>query len=456
LLPDVYTMLAAPAPDSAQHRILLTWKPTAPDHVRIALQDDCVYLVFYRFVFALSPKDYALRWVYVHDADLVGATAQQHGLAFADDAGRFGFLGAASGELAYRVEGGPSSTVVRLPRGGSGVRDSGRAVDGATVPGKLLTAAHDQDARLVPARLLVVEELARLDVPEATANLIELCDAARIAPPVRERACALLKQRVIGSDHLLFALERHAGYLEGTTSPPVGALAKAAASLKEKRAVALLIAHLKDPNTRSSDLPAVVTALGELEDPAAADPLVSFLRLYHADTIDEHLLKALELIPGVLVKLQGPVAKPPLEEVMYDELGAYTVRQKARTAVDGLAALEKAAQLSDEAAQAQQEQAAVAEEAAANPDAYLPTHLTTELIEGALLPVRDPLRACLSGAAKPTFQARVVLVVEDGKVLMVSVLPPELQACIEPLVRAQPFPRTKFAKQERLIYTLKR
>ena len=67
---------------------------------------------------------------------------------------------------------------------------------------------------------------------DATADLIELCDSPRLAPPVRERACIELKQRSSGADHLLATLERHAGFLEGTTAPPVGALAKAAASLK--------------------------------------------------------------------------------------------------------------------------------------------------------------------------------------------------------------------------------
>ena len=105
-------------------------------------------------------------------------------------------------------------------------------------------------------------------------------------------------------------VERHAAFLEGTSSPPVGALAKAAASLKEKRAVGLLVAQLKDPGTRSTDLPALVAALGELGDASAAEALADFLRLYHADPIDEHLLRALELVPDALVKLNGPVAQP--------------------------------------------------------------------------------------------------------------------------------------------------
>jgi hypothetical protein len=39
---------------------------------------------------------------------------------------------------------------------------------------------------------------------------------------------------------------------------------------------------------------------------------------------------------------------------------------------------------------------------------------------------------------------------------MVSVLPKELQACVEPLVKAQTFPRTKLPKTERVTHIIKR
>jgi hypothetical protein len=48
------------------------------------------------------------------------------------------------------------------------------------------------------------------------------------------------------------------------------------------------------------------------------------------------------------------------------------------------------------------------------------------------------------------------LVVEDGQVLMVSVLPEQLQSCIEPLVRSQPFPLTQLSQRERVSYVIKR
>src|SRR5262249_8477473 len=97
---------------------------------------------------------------------------------------------------------------------------------------------------------------------------------------------------------------------------------------------------------------------------------------------------------------------------------------------------------------------AVKEEA--NPSKFAPPGLTMELVAQALLPVRDQLIACLKSAPKPTFQARALIVVEDGQVQMVSILPAELQGCLEPLIKAQPFPKTKSAKREQVSYVIKR
>ena len=90
--------------------------------------------------------------------------------------------------------------------------------------------------------------------------------------------------------------------------------------------------------------------------PSAAEPLGGFLRLYHADPIDEQLVRALELVPDALLKLSGPVAQPVLENVTYDELGAFSVRQKARIVLDTLKEQQAAAERQDEAREEQQEQ----------------------------------------------------------------------------------------------------
>ncbi|MDH5674706.1 MAG: PQQ-binding-like beta-propeller repeat protein [Myxococcales bacterium] len=461
LLRDVYGEAGVQTAESARHRIRLAWQPVQAGAGKVGAQDNTVYLVFYRFVLALDPADYALRWIHVHGTDIVGATGQAGGVAIADAKGGLATLGAASGKVVWQADTGKASTVVHLPRGGGHV-EAGQPPSSDELREGLLAAAQDADTRLVPARLWAVDELSKTKDATATLGLIGLCDDTSTAAPVKAQACASLKGREIGADHLLTALGRHAGHLEGTKPPPVAALAKAAASLNEKRAVPLLVTHLADAQTPSRELRGLVESLAKLGDPSAIEPLTRFLQLYHADPIDEHLVGALEVIPGALVDLEATTSIEALRAVASDQLGSEPVRAKAEEALKILEAkkalAEKAA--ADAAAGKGGDAAAAAEQAAAKKpdpiDKPRPTHLSTEMINSALLPVRKELRACLTKGPKPHFQARVVLVIEDGKVLMVSVVPKELQACVEPLARAQTFPKTRVIKAERVTYTLKR
>src|SRR5262249_53961743 len=159
---DVYSRSQPAAPESAEHRIALAWhaQPLAGD--RTGLQDDTLYLAFYRFVFALNPADYAVRWVYVHDHDVVGVAAQARGVVFADEGGLLGLLGTVAGDLQWKAASGAASTVALLPAAGASASGSEHALDANQLAVRLMTAAQDSDARMVPARLLAVAELARM------------------------------------------------------------------------------------------------------------------------------------------------------------------------------------------------------------------------------------------------------------------------------------------------------
>lgn len=457
LLRDVYAETAPPAPDSAQHRIALIWEPRSLDARRVGLEDDTIYLLFYRFVFALSPKDYAVRWVFRNESDIVGAAAQPGGVVIADSAGWLIEVAASSGEVQSRANTGLASTVVRVPMGARSL-DAGAPLSVDARRASLLAAAQDTDSRMVPARILAVRALAKIEEAEATASLITLCEDRALAPAVRTEACGALKSRSLGTEHLLTALGRHAAYLTHTSGPPVGALAKAAVGSKEARAVGPLTEHLQDPYTQSSDLLPIVNALHDLGDASAAKPLETFLLRYHADPVDAELVTALERVPATLYKLESQAAVPALQTVANDELGVYSVRQKAIEVLNALAAeatAEAAKKAAEEAAKdAPPEEPSVPAATPAPSEEQMPTHLTTELLEQALLPVRDQLQECIAKVNK--FQARAVIVIEDGAVLMVSVLPAELQGCVEPLIRTQTFAKTRFPKKERVTHIIKR
>jgi hypothetical protein len=203
-------------------------------------------------------------------------------------------------------------------------------------------------------------------------------------------------------------------------------------------------------------LPALVTALGALNDNAASQPLSDFVRLYHADADDEHLITALKLAIDTVVKLSGPVAIEMLTEVSSDGLSNHAIRQHAALALDQL---ESAAEQAEQQAQAAANPATPTEGEATTPTAPQrpagpPARLTLQLVEQTLLPVRTQLRACLKVGERQYYSARVVLVVEDSSLLTVAVVPQATQACIEPLIRARTFPTTLSSKRERIDYTL--
>lgn len=453
-LSDAYSTKPLPAPDSAQSRVRLSWQSELTPNNQITLSSRNLYLVFYRFVFALDPENLSLRWLHTHEVDLVGARAQSDGVLLADARGQMSYLAGQSGSLLWVEQNAPASIDVEFPPGqsavGSGSKQGAAPVD---LRKQLAAAAQDADSRLVPVRALAVQLLAKLPDPEATGDLLSLCEDDRTTVGIRKAACNALRERTVGNEHVLRALQRHGSYLAGTSAPPVGALAKAATTQKETRAAPLLVSHLRDPNTPTPGLAEVVRALGELGDVSAVPALTQFLQLYHADPVDEHVARALALVPEALVRLQGEGARATLAKIAADPLGIDTTLAAARK---GLTDLDERAKAGEQAqvAAATPEQPA---DAVAKPEEpKSPKHITVEIIRQVLLPVHDPLKACVATAKPDVFQARAVLVVEDGQVLMVSVLPEQLQNCIEPLIRSQQFPLTQLSQKDRVTYFIKR
>jgi len=461
LLPDIYSDDPIQPPDSARHRIALGWRPSIVsvlDHKGIALQDNNLYLVFYRFIVAFDPTNYAVRWIYTHPEDMVGTAVQAGGILFGDVSGRFGFLSANKGEKLWEAASGLRSLVVTLrPQPVSRFSSTDERLKPEELRKQLLIAARDPDARLVPVRVLIVELLAALEDSESTTNLIELCDNRETTAQVRTAACEALADRKVGAEQVVAALKRHASFLDGTTAPPVGALALAAANQKDRSAVALLVAHLKDPNTPVSELPKLVSGLGQLQDRAAVEPLTDFLRLYHADAAEPYLIEALLASVEALVALSGPASADVLKEVSEDVMGSEAVREQATAALIRMEQQRLAAEQAEKEKQAEQQ--AQAETEAAQDEAVekkpeIPKRLSQQVVGKVLLPVRDQMKMCLRKSPKRIFSARVLIVVDEGKTSMVSVMPDSLQSCIEPLVRSQKFPTTEVFGKENVAYTI--
>jgi hypothetical protein len=424
----------------------------------VRLEGDHLYLVFYKLIFALHPGGDGAHWVHEHNADVVGTAALPDGLLVADESGRVSFLSGTDGRKVWEASLGVRPTVVRLRAGG--FSPSGTA-EGDALPlrDQLLAGAQSTDARLVPARVLAVRLLAQLPEPEVTGNLVAICEQRNAPQPVRSGACLALAERTTGSEHVITALSRHAAFLEGTTAPPVGALARAAVGMQERRAIPLLIAHLGDPETPVEDLPALVAALKDFADRSAAEPIEDFLRLYHADVESEHMANALGTAADALVALSGPVAADALREIAADPLGADLVRARASRALSTLAQQSQQAEQAD--AQGQADQQREANEAGQTtevrpPPGERPDQLDAAIVGRVLEPVAADLRNCLRNDARHPGSARVLIATDgEGAIQMISVTPPYLQACVEPLVRAQTFPGTRRATRQQVTHVIR-
>ncbi|MBK8173556.1 MAG: PQQ-binding-like beta-propeller repeat protein [Sandaracinaceae bacterium] len=451
-LPDAYVPPANAS--SAAHSVRFAWRPTGTGE-EVHLVDDSLYLVFYRTVVALDPSAENVRWVHQSTEDIVGASVQSNGLLVADHTGVLTLLDHADGRPGWHGNLGVAPSSIELGTGDLALQSS-PVGEVRPLRDQLTSAAEDTDSRLVPVRVLAVHWLAALEDDAVTENLVSICSAPRVPPSVHNAACVALSERTRSDDHVIAALERHASFLQGTTVPPVGALAQAATRMQERRAIPLLIAQLRDPQTPVEDLPAVVNALKVLGDRSVVDSLEDFLRLYHAEEPTDALTSALSLSVDALVALAGPVAADTLREIADDALGIGQVRSRAAAALEGLGAVSAAAQQADEVRQTGVQATTDTAEADTDADAR-PEMLTMQHVEAALSPVMNDLQTCMRQDRTHPPSVRIVIVVDgDGVVQQVTTQPPTAQACITPFVSGATFPANRRGSRQVLTYTLRR
>jgi hypothetical protein len=304
-----------PAMRSAHGRVAVL----APLHTREAqLSASPFYFVFYRDVFGFRP-DGALAWTQLLPADVARAQASDSGLWLIDEAGGLSAFDAQSGsrlasaELGLRV----ASADLQPPAAAavSGIPQPPAAA-GALQAG-LKRLAADTDSRLLPARTLAVDELARLDNDEATGDLLDLYSAPNTPSLLQERIAKRLAERTHGADYLLRALGQHADFLEQRPAPPLRAIVPALVRQHEMRALPGLIEQLFDPETDVADLPLVVSAIDALSGEEGSEPLGRFFSMYRADSALAPSPRALALAAEALIA-RGDMGSRALLETTRD------------------------------------------------------------------------------------------------------------------------------------------
>lgn len=326
LLRDGYEPL--PAPDHAGHRLRLAWAPAGQDE-EVKFADDTLYLLFYRFVFALDAATDSVRWVVRHDADFVGAAVRGGGILVADERGKLFVLDAAHGTRIWEASTDLPTAAVTISPGAKLPDATSAPAEGEPLAKQLAETARLDDVRLGGGRALAVRFLANIEGANVTADLVALCANRAGLEQVRRAACDAVATRKEGAPSIREALKAKASFLAGTGAPPSGALAKAAATMELRDVVPSLLAHLDDPATPTEELPGIFAALGALGSPAVATRIEAFVRLYRGE-VDPGLLHALGSAGEALVALRGGQAAAFLTAIADDPSTAEPVRASFR------------------------------------------------------------------------------------------------------------------------------
>lgn len=439
--------LPAPAPSNASFKVRLVWRGTTGEKP-LGLENDTVYLLFYRFVFAFAAGEDRLLWAYAHPEDIVGAASNAKGLVLVDGKGQVTLLEAAKG----------------LPRSGTGVAETlqlaviapgvfeGQETAAKVQPieERLRALAIDSDSRLAEGRALAARYLAAVDSERATEVLVELCGDGKQPQAVRTQACqGLAAGRSKGQRFVREGLARRASFLESQPAPPAGSLGLAAASMKISSTVPDLLAHLADPATSASELEGVVKALGVLGNTAAAERVAAFLALYHAEPEGSELLPALVQATVTLSTIQKAKSHATLEAIAKDP---FTSAKLRNAIADVVKEKKKASETGTEAEKVVQAKEEQASESTKIVEDKRPERLSDKDVRTALKPVLPTLKKCLG---KTLSSVKLLLMVDpQGRLVTQGSTPPAAQECLGPVLEKVSFPATKAQEPQRVVFML--
>ena len=448
LLPDGYQTVAPP--DSATHKVRLGWRAISEGD-RVSLLSDTLYYVFYKLVFALDANADEIRWVHVHPTDVVGFEVTRQGPVLVDSSGAVVGLDPATGAARFTKSIGTEVQVASVRAGTAELAGEAPAdAEPQPLAAQLLAAASLDDARLGGGRALAARHLGRHEGADVTGQLVSLCSDRGAPESARIAACEQVATRTEGVEHVRAAIAKHGSFLDDVQAPPVGALARAAGSMRARGLVSSLVAHIEDPATPNAELPGLFEGLAALGDASVVRPIESFLQMYHAERDDQELTNAVIAAARALHTLQGERSRATLDAVVNDPLTSEPVRSGIRAARAEAEAAAQAAAQAEAAAEAER-RATRQPEPEAEPDTR-PARITAQITAQVMSPVERRLRECLGEAP----QARIALVVAPGGAIeTVVVSPSALQECIEPIVRERTFPATQMARREQVTHVVR-
>ncbi len=419
----------------------------------IEVADDVFYFLFFRYVFGLSPEGGDVRWAARLEHESLAATTIDAGLFVVTESGDLVLLDAEKGLVRWRSSMGVSGLVsAAVDVAGFRPRADLQPAD-TPLREQLLEIANDRDNRLAPARAFAAEQIGKLAGAEATRDLLAIV-ARRDAPQViRDAAGQALLGRRAGAADVLEALRVQHDFLEGRAAAPVAPLAAALASIREQRAVPVLLDHLEDPATDREDLPELIAALGEIGDRRAQGPLEDFVVRYHADDALGARPAATKAAADAVVMLGGRPARRTLAEIADDPFTLPDLRDHIRALLEPpqprLAEAEATAGPVPGPASATSAPGTAAPAPELAPDYELPLRLGPDDIAQAMTKAAPQLRSCLRGDG-PDRVRLVFVIISEGGIEHLAIQPENesVQACVQQKLERISFGRFREPRQQ--------
>lgn len=317
---------ASHASQGARARIRLLWSPEPVDkETELALADDSIHFLFYRYVISLDVETGLARWVHMSQTPVAWAEAGTHGVFLVDEPGAVTYVDGQGGGATEVAQLGEQVQSCDLDTGdwAPGVEGEARKLIWG-----LRDLVFDVDTQVLPLRKYALQLMVALPDPSVTMDLLEIMRSSYVPKAMKDQAALMLREREGGVDFLKDALKYHANYLDQTDAPPVGAIASSLAKAGEKSALPLLLTHLRDHETDAGDLVELTAAILELGDVSAVPDLEGFLLMYHADSSLNTSADILVNVAEAIVKFNGEAGKDFVISVAKDGFTGAVLRQK--------------------------------------------------------------------------------------------------------------------------------
>lgn len=299
----------------------LTARPNATGAA--GFNSDQLYGAYYPFVMAFSAKDAKLNWVHTGKDDVIATHAAKDGVVVVDKAGNVKLLSAKDGAVVKTFAlGKPAMSADAfadtISIGGG---------TGAPLAEQIKIATTTKDDRLATAQVYLLEQAAAVPDEETTAVLLEVADSERAVPAIKDAARKAIAARTNGADAMIKMLGRHADFLKGTRTPPVGPMAKALAAMKKKEAAAPLLSQLMDPALPQIDLQDTAEGVAALSDTAQLPDLKKFINMYRGSSSGNMKLSdAVAAIAAAIVRIEGDKGREWIGAAAKDPLTDADVR----------------------------------------------------------------------------------------------------------------------------------